>query len=153
MSISDVCDLAAENNSTRFAISTAAFLSARFPWVSPAATSYVTNACESSSEKNRVSEIRLVDGGYIDNSGIETALNVLDQIKSVAKQNKLENSFSVYLISLSAGDFPNSRIYSLGEIAEPISRAIKWARSARLRCNQSCTIDARCVRRKGASAI
>lgn len=62
---SDLCLLAnkysnqeGRNASLHFRLSTAAFISARFPWVTPAATVNVANNCIT---KN--SEARLVDGG------------------------------------------------------------------------------------------
>jgi predicted chitinase len=127
---SEVCDLDAQNSSEHFAISSAAFVSARFPWVSPAATTNIINSCMGQTDENPVPKTRLVDGGYIDNSGVETALNLVTQMKLAATQNHLENSVAVYLISLSGGDFPSNRAFDFGEIAEPI-RALLNGREAR----------------------
>lgn len=54
-------------------ISTAAFMSARFPLVTPPATVQATDA-------RRTDWFNIVDGGYIDNSGLETAIAVLTSI-------------------------------------------------------------------------
>lgn len=55
-------------------ISTAAFMSARFPIVTPPATVQHTDA-------QRSDRSNFVDGGYIDNSGLETAIAVLTSIR------------------------------------------------------------------------
>lgn len=58
-------------------LSTAAFISARFPYISPAA-SYLDERDASHPVKHR-----LVDGGYFDNSGISTALDVIAAVHAV----------------------------------------------------------------------
>ncbi|HUI11946.1 MAG TPA: hypothetical protein VL048_00595 [Xanthobacteraceae bacterium] len=121
------CDLVPEKGIARIPLSTAAFISARFPWVSPAASTTIVNACESD---KRVAKIRLADGGYVDNSGIETALDLIDAIKAAAADAKTGDSFRTYLISLSGGDYPDVRVYSFGDIVEPI-RALLNGREAR----------------------
>ena len=64
-------------------LSSAAFISARFPWVSPAATVKVTNPCFGQSDL-----VRLVDGGYLDNSGVETALGLIERLRRAAQAAK-----------------------------------------------------------------
>jgi predicted chitinase len=81
-----------------------------------------------------------VDGGYIDNSGIDTALDLIAEIQKVAPGSDPGNidaaaaaqlpPFRIYLVSLSSGDFPNRREYSLNEVIEPI-RALLNGREAR----------------------
>lgn len=56
-------------------ISTAAFMSARFPIVTPPATVQHTDA-------HRTDWSNFVDGGYIDNSGLETALAIMTSIRN-----------------------------------------------------------------------
>lgn len=126
---SDVCMLTPTKQSEDFALSTAAFVSARFPWVTPAATIRSVNSCMGD---KKVEKIRLVDGGYIDNSGIETALEVIAEMKEALKSSgdAAIAQFPVYLISLSSDDFPNVRAYSLNELLEPI-RALLNGREAR----------------------
>ena len=126
----DFCPLFASEHDKQFFLSTAAFVSARFPWISPAATTEIVNSCMGQSATKPIVKTRLVDGGYIDNSGVETALALIAQIKRLAAQRHIEKSFRIYLISLSGGDFDDSHIYSLGELAEPV-RALLNGRQAR----------------------
>jgi hypothetical protein len=63
---SAACRLVAPGSLKRFAISTAAFISARFPWVSPAASTDIINNCMAKTDDDRqkpTTKIRLVDGG------------------------------------------------------------------------------------------
>ncbi|MFZ2159514.1 MAG: hypothetical protein WAV72_25800 [Bradyrhizobium sp.] len=126
---SDVCMLTPTKSSEDFALSTAAFVSARFPWVTPAATTYSINPCIGD---KTVHKTRLVDGGYIDNSGIETALDLIAEMKDALKANgdAAIAQFPVYLISLSSDDFPSDRAYGLNGLLEPI-RALLNGREAR----------------------
>lgn len=123
-------------------LSTAAGISARFPWVTPAATIPVGDARLGKSKK-----IRLVDGGYVDNSGVETALNLLEAIQPrVEAINRpplfpagvtggtapvtASKKVRVKLIVLSGGDYPVRTTFALGEILEPV-RALLSTRSSR----------------------
>jgi predicted chitinase len=129
---SDLCTLAnmihdqdTKFSSLHFRLSTAAFISARFPWVTPAATVNVDNQCIT--DKGTV---RLVDGGYIDNSGVETALNLIDSIQSTVDIAALLRKIKIYHISLSGGDFPDRGAFSFGDLMEPI-RALLSSRTSR----------------------
>jgi len=110
-------------------LSTAAFISARFPWVSPAATVKITNPCFGKGET-----IRLVDGGYIDNSGVETALGLIERIRAAVENAQRKDpsvpKVSVHLVSLTGGDFPTRSSYSFNDVLEPI-RALMSGREAR----------------------
>ena len=118
---------------TSIRLSTAAVMSARFPWVTPAATVHVDleNTCLGKQEK-----VRLVDGGYVDNSGVETALALIDALKNIDDILKARPSappapkIRVHLIALSGGGFPTRTSFSLGETLEPI-RALLSARESR----------------------
>ena len=113
-----------KSSAVHMPLSTAAFVSARFPWVTPAATIAIKNDCMTRNPK-----ARLVDGGYIDNSGVETALNLIDQIEALRKTQTLPN-FKIYLISLTGGDFPDHGAFSFNEVMEPI-RALLSGRTSR----------------------
>jgi hypothetical protein len=58
-------------NKSDLLVSTAAGLSARFPWLSPAGSVPGTTR-------------KLVDGGYFENSGVETALDLIRSLKAIA---------------------------------------------------------------------
>jgi predicted chitinase len=110
-------------------LSTASFISARFPWVTPAATVEINNPCFG---KNR--KVRLVDGGYLDNSGVETALALVERLKRAAKvareQGENVPEVGVHLISLTGGDFPTRSSYAFNDALEPI-RALLSGRETR----------------------
>jgi predicted chitinase len=136
---SDVCVLTDSSASDHFTLSTAAFISARFPWVTPAVTvepKDITNGCIGQEPSDKPTDkIRLVDGGYIDNSGVETALDLIKEINAAAEAARTESgksipNFRIYLFSLSGGDFPSHREFSFNELMEPI-RALLSAREAR----------------------
>jgi predicted chitinase len=100
-------------------LSTAAFVSARFPWVSPAAT---IPAKDDLSPTN-VDKTRLVDGGYFDNSGVETAVDLLQALET--QINELNEAtdrpkVAVKLIVLGGGQYPVRDSFALGETMEPI---------------------------------
>jgi len=122
-------------------ISTAAVISARFPWVTPAATIPVGDDRLGPQDK-----IRLVDGGYVDNSGVETALDLIRSIQDKVDEinrNAVANpsptiwpggtsyrKVSLKLIVLSGGGYPIRSSFSLGDLLEPI-RALLDTRESR----------------------
>ncbi|MBI4275073.1 MAG: hypothetical protein HY659_10285 [Rhizobiales bacterium] len=119
-------------------LSTAAVMSARFPWVTPAATVPVNDSRFTGSNY-----LRLVDGGYVDNSGVETALDLISALATVESQiaaradehltfgdGKPYRRVSFHLIVLTGGDFPVRNSYALGETAEPL-RALLSTRTSR----------------------
>lgn len=120
-------------------LSTAALMSARFPWVTPAATVPVADGRFKPSDK-----LRLVDGGYVDNSGVETALDLIECLAAVQKEiaGKAKNNVFLrdgttpykrirfHLIVLSGGDFPARNSFAFGETMEPI-RTLLSTRSSR----------------------
>ncbi|MBI3699104.1 MAG: hypothetical protein HY242_01485 [Afipia sp.] len=106
-------------------LSAAAFASARFPWVTPAATVAIKNECITKLN----TYARLVDGGYAENSGTQTALDLIEKIKVVAGTADVPK-FRIYLISLATGDFSDHGSRSFSEIMEPI-RALLSSRTSR----------------------
>lgn len=110
-------------------LSAAAFISARFPWVTPAATITTSNPCFGSK-----TDVRLVDGGYLDNSGVETATALVERLRKSlqspeAKTRGLSN-IGIHLISLTGGDFPQRSSYAFSDAMEPI-RALLSGRESR----------------------
>jgi hypothetical protein len=96
-------------------LSTAIGLSARFPWVMPSARF-----------KTSKTEFRLVDGGYLDNSGDETAFDLVMELREILSVGKLSNritipEFEVHLISL-ADDIvlAPGAIQSFGDLLSPV---------------------------------
>ncbi|SFN81636.1 hypothetical protein SAMN05216573_12290 [Bradyrhizobium sp. Rc3b] len=131
-------DQTVKSHSLRIPLSTAAFTSARFPWVTPAATVSVKNDCITSHP-----QARLVDGGYVENSGIETALDLIEKLNAI-KGTSDAPKFRIYLLSLVSGQFGDHGSFMFGELMEPV-RALLSTRSSRtyVALNHATSIDRR----------
>ena len=113
-------------------LSTAALLSARFTYVSPAGTI----RRQDKSEGEAFSWIRAVDGGYFENSGAVTTAEILLAIRRAAVQQK--DNIRPIIIHISNDPRPldgketgpSEQRVSLGEILSP-ARALLKTRSAR----------------------
>jgi len=81
-------------------LSTAAGISARFPWIMPAATVHAAKQNENRKNNN----IRLVDGGYFENSGTETAGDLIRAIVENPGQIDDHPAFKIYVIVLTSYD-------------------------------------------------
>jgi hypothetical protein len=101
-------------------LSTAIGLSARFPLLTPAAWFRATSGPDAGRKK------RLVDGGYFDNSGIATALDVIKVISRAA--NASGQAIDVRLIVLTGAPDPDEDAYSFGELFS-MTRALLNTRS------------------------
>jgi len=112
-------------------LSEATGMSARFPWILPAATI-----------KRDGKSIRLVDGGYFDNSGIETALDLIEiliNLRQVHQGNSPTDAeghpepfdFDIHLLTISGsvGDEP-AGWQGLYDFLSPV-RALLSSREAR----------------------
>ncbi len=111
-----------ENSSSDVPVSTASLLSARFPYVSPAGTL---------KDKNN-SVISLVDGGYFDNTGANTAYQVLFNIKRLyEKKNKsiYRTDIKPVIIYLKNGvslpDSVSSRKTLIDQLVAPIETSLQ----------------------------
>ncbi|MBB4373482.1 putative chitinase [Bradyrhizobium sp. cir1] len=131
-------DQTVKSHSLRIPLSTAAFTSARFPWVTPAATASVKNDCITSHP-----HARLVDGGYVENSGIETALDLIEKLNAI-KGTSDAPKFRIYLLSLVNGQFGDHGSFMFGELMEPV-RALLSTRTSRtyVALNHATSIDRR----------
>jgi hypothetical protein len=96
---------------TNLSVSTAAMLSARFPWVTPAGTFY---------DFERDEKIRLVDGGYFENSGVATALDLIRALEKAAEEHGFADKVRIHLIVLTRGDYPKQKFYGLNEALSPV---------------------------------
>lgn len=96
-------------------LSTALGLSARFPWIMPAARFPTSNT-----------EFRLVDGGYLDNSGDETAFDLIMELRQIQElDGKLTIGqvppFEVHLITLtSEGVLRPGAVEGFGGLLSPV---------------------------------
>jgi hypothetical protein len=120
--------LALANPNVNLKLSTAAGLSARFPYVTPAGWF----------RDGRDKKVRLVDGGYFDNSGVPTLLDIGRALQALQpKQEGAKLTQPTFkLIYLALVDRPNPdpaenpENESLNELASPL-RAVFRAREAR----------------------
>jgi tetratricopeptide (TPR) repeat protein len=113
-------------------------LSARFPWVTPAGWFYdylpeaapPKPAPAGAEPKERLTarrqKVRLVDGGYFENSGVATAQDLIKAIESSPIADKVD----VKLIVLTTGTFSEQASFALGEAIDPVL-ALLNVRSAR----------------------
>jgi hypothetical protein len=69
-------------------LSQAVGISARFPWILPAAT-----------VKRGEDTLQLVDGGYFDNSGIETAVDLIEDLVAIRQASGGSKNFEIHLIT------------------------------------------------------
>lgn len=68
-------------------VGTAVGLSARFPWITPAGWINSRWIAKEFGDK-RASRLYLVDGGYFENSGIETAAEIAIRLRAIAEKHK-----------------------------------------------------------------
>lgn len=105
-------------------LSTAAVLSARFPYFTP------VGWYQRSSDN---SKLRLADGGYFDNSGIPTALDIGQSLQKIKGYG---TTFEIVYVSLIDGQFNGSTTKlnseGLNEVLSPV-RALFSARQSRSR--------------------
>lgn len=112
-------------------LSSAAGISARFPWVMPPAT--VLAQRQNEEIKSRYTVLRLVDGGYFENSGADTAGDLIRAMENAKKPGT--PPFKIYTLVLTSydnvvfgGDFNDQT--ALGEFIAPI-RGLLSTRQAR----------------------
>lgn len=103
----------ARQDSVDISMSTAAVLSARFPWLTPAGSFQITvpNASQSPGSSALLRQkIQLVDGGYLDNSGVVTALDIVREIETAVSKMNPPQKVQINLIILESGDFANPKV-------------------------------------------
>jgi hypothetical protein len=106
------------------ALSTAAVLSARFPGMTPAGW-YMTK------DEGQAQKRRLVDGGYFDNSGVATALDVMNRLEKL-KLSPHPKFIVIALTSAAEDGTANAPSYGFGETLSPL-RTLESIRSSRAR--------------------
>lgn len=120
-------------------VATAASLSARFPWVTPAARfqdfrrDAITGKALPAAQDGRpqlAAPLRLVDGGYFENSGVATAVELMRAMQRAAKKHGFAEEIQLNLIVLIRGTYPESRFQGLKELLSPV-QALLNTRSAR----------------------
>lgn len=122
-------------------LSTAAVASARFPYVTPAA-SMALRAVEG--EDGTWPKLRLVDGGYFENSGVDTAMAVVEQIQAIeALRDEIEVRLIVF--DLTRDRFRGAS-YSFSEVLAPISTILNAtvARSTLAQARARAQLESEC---------
>lgn len=119
-------------------LSTAAVVSARFPWITP--TGWYRKG-------EAQSKIRLVDGGYFDNSGVVTALQLRDAMLEVLKKDPFyKENIEIKVIVLSdavvseGNNKKNSSNdnHGFSELGDPLRTLIStWRSRASFNINQA----------------
>jgi len=92
----------------------AAVLSARFTYITPAGTLYL--ASDFLEEGEKAPKIRLVDGGYFENSGVDTAIDIVEAVRPIARAAGAD----IRLISFQYITGRSQSQHFLGETLSPI---------------------------------
>lgn len=125
-----VHDVADANPNLNMPLSTAVVLSARFPVLTPSGWFEIDQASEiaSSGGFQDRTKIHLVDGGYYDNSGIATAMDIIHAIKPITGSNRTRHE--IILLIIDSIPDPHKRVNWLTQILSP-AHALLNVRAAR----------------------
>jgi hypothetical protein len=100
-------------------VSVAAVASARFPWLTPAAWFWQKGDTKkvppTTSEPAR---FHIVDGGYFENSGVATAVDLINRLEQRAQKCCANARF--YLIVLTSGEYVNGSSDAFSEVVAPV---------------------------------
>src|SRR5262249_51189499 len=98
-------------------LSTAAVLSARFPWITPSAWFYTQKDDETNSIKDcapaEKSMTKVSDGGYFESSGVATALDLVHSMQNTIVTHGL--NVDIKLVILTSGGFASDTADGLNE--------------------------------------
>lgn len=110
----------------RMPLSTAAVLSARFPWITPPGWYYESAQAQTGGSAGSQFRNELVDGGYFENSGVASALDVIRTIKAI---KTVEGKIDIQLIVLTRSHYSQETFLGI-EALTPVEAMLN-ARSAR----------------------
>ncbi len=111
------------------AVSAAVSLSARFPWITPAGWFQDVEHL-SGPNLSRRRTIGLVDGGYFENSGVATAIDLIRSMQATAQRHGFGGRIEIVLIVLTSGDYPGDKDRPMNELLAPV-QALLNTRGAR----------------------
>src|SRR5262249_44428547 len=112
-------------------LSTAAIASARYPWLTPAGWFYDVQFKSGTRQPLirdgdvELRQVQVVDGGYFDNSGVLTALELIRAMRSAAAKAGLANTIQINLIVLAAKVGPDRRVTRATELTAPIEGLLR----------------------------
>jgi len=92
----------------------AAILSARFTYITPAGTLYLNT--DFLDDEDPAVKVRLVDGGYFENSGVDTAMDIIEAVRPIARAAGAD----IRLVSLQYTTERSEARHFLGETLSPI---------------------------------
>ena len=99
-------------------VSAAAVASARFPWLTPAAWFWGKGEAAIPPAKSETARLHIVDGGYFENSGVATAIEIIDRLQHRAQTCCANARF--YLIVLVSGNYSNGSSKAFSEATSPV---------------------------------
>lgn len=100
-------------------LSAAAGVSARFPWITPAAYFHRAVVDPKPNEDDTV-KVRLVDGGYFENSGVATALDLIRGIVAAVGEKEDAPRVEINLLVFTSAGFDKRHPTALGELIDPV---------------------------------
>ncbi|SFU97205.1 hypothetical protein [Bradyrhizobium arachidis] len=116
---------------------TAAILSARFPYVTPPGVLYADKKIVAADATLReTTGLQLIDGGFWDNSGIATAIEIIKQLQAAEDTKTLVSNLELHLISFGHSNAAlqlEGQRGAQSELVAPITtfEAVRTARSLR----------------------
>jgi hypothetical protein len=96
-------------------VSAAAVASARFPWLTPAGWFWGKGIPPAKSETTK---FHIVDGGYFENSGVTTAVEIIYRLQSRALSCCMNARF--YLVVLTSGEYNDGSSDAFSEAVSPV---------------------------------
>ncbi|WP_445218142.1 patatin-like phospholipase family protein [Bradyrhizobium sp. Pa8] len=99
-------------------LSVAAVASARFPWLTPAAWFWDTGSKAIPPAKSAITRFHVVDGGYFENSGVTTAVEIINRLQRRA--DTCCNKARFYLIVLTSGEYSKGSSDAFSEAVSPV---------------------------------
>jgi Patatin-like phospholipase len=99
-------------------VSVAAVASARFPWLTPAAWFWGNGEAATPPAKSEIARFHIVDGGYFENSGVTTAVEIINRLQRRAQKCCTNARF--YLIVLTSGDYSKGSSDAFSEAISPV---------------------------------
>jgi len=99
-------------------LSVAAVASARFPWLTPAAWFWDSGSTATPPAKSDITRFHVVDGGYFENSGVTTAVEIINRLQRRADICCKQARF--HLIVLTSGKYSQGSSDAFSEAVSPV---------------------------------